>query len=224
MGQTPKPDWDRAAGRFNSWDPESTRRISWGAVAVIASALVWPFLAPDGEVRPAPSSPRITTEVAGAPLAADRPEPDCTVEDRPQEPPPAGLAAVSTSVVGRNAIVESIRWAQTTREGLWGVAAVAECDAVRLEAVWIEPTGQRRRHNVSHAGRPVIGVVADGPDGAISVYTVRGTSDGAISAMLHISTDRGVTWQERAVPPSAEPYVRAGVLPPNWREWSVPAN
>ncbi|WP_353951516.1 hypothetical protein V6K52_18075 [Knoellia sp. S7-12] len=216
-----KPDWDRAVGRFRSWDPETTRRISWGAVAIITSALVWPLLAPGGEVAPTPSSPRSTTEVAGVPLAADSTESDCAVVGGPQDPPPAGLAAVSTSVVGRNAIVESIRWARTTREGLWGVAAVAECGAVRLDAVWTEPTGQRRRHNISHTGRPVIGVVADGVDGAISVYTVRGTAEGSISALLHISTDRGATWQERSVPPSAEAHVRAGVLPPSWSEWSV---
>lgn len=221
MTGTPKPD--RSVGRFRGWDPETTRRISWGVVAVIASALAWPLLTSAGEVPPTPGSPRGTSEIAGAPLAGDSTESDCAVV-RPQDPPPAGLAAVSTSVVGRNAIVESIRWAQTTSEGLWGVAAVAECGAVRLDAVWIESTGQRRRHNVSHTGRPVIGVVADGMEGAISVYTVRGSSEGSITATLHISTDSGVTWQERAVPSSAEPHVRAGVLPPNWREWNVSAN
>ena len=126
--------------------------------------------------------------------------------------------------MGRDAIRESIRWARTTGEGLWGVAAVAECDAVRLDALWIEPTGQKHRHNISHTGRTVIGVVADGLDGAISVYTVQATAKGSISAMLHISTDRGATWEERAVPPSGEPDVRAGALPPNWREWAVVAN
>ncbi|MFC7490890.1 MULTISPECIES: hypothetical protein [unclassified Knoellia] len=224
MRRTPRPHWDRAVGRVSSWDPETTRRISWGAVAVIASALVWPLLVSDGEVRSTPSSLRTTTEVVGPPATADSTEPDCVVVDQPQDPPPPGLAAVSTSVVGRNAIVESIRWAQRSRAGLWGVAAVAECGAVRLDAVWVGPTGQKRRHNVSHTGRPVIGVVADGLDGAISVYTVRGGAGGSLSATLHISTDLGVTWQQRAVPPSAEPHVRAGVLPPSWQEWSVLAS
>ncbi|MFC7485925.1 hypothetical protein ACOCJ7_05305 [Knoellia sp. CPCC 206453] len=224
MRRTPKPDRDSAAGRFNGWVPDTTRMTDWGAVALIALALVWALLAPDATVRPTPSDPPVTAEDARDPVVADRPEPDCATVDRPQEPPPAGFAAVSTSLVSRDAIMESIRWAQNTREGLWGVAAVAECDAARLDAVWTDPNGARRRHNVSPSGRPVIGVVADGPDGAISVYSVRGTSTGSISVLLHISTDRGATWQEREVPRSGESYVRAGVLPASWKEWSVVAN
>lgn len=224
MLRTPKRDRDSADGRFNGWVPDTTRMTDWGAVALIALALVWALLAPDGSVRPTPSDPPVTAVDARDPTIADRPEPACAAVDRAQEPPPAGFAAVSTSLVSRDAIMESIRWAQNTRQGLWGVAAVAECDAAHLDAVWTDPTGQRRRHNVSHSGRPVIGVVADGLDGAISVYTVGGTSTGSVSALLHISTDRGATWQAREVPRSGEPYVRAGVLPTSWREWSLIAN
>src|SRR3712207_7046100 len=44
-------------------------------------------------------------------------------------------------------------WGEEGRRGLWGVAAVAECGAVRLDAVWIGPTGQKQRQRLSPPGQ-----------------------------------------------------------------------
>ena len=54
MRRTPKPQWDRAAGLFSNWDPETTRKVSWGAVALLVLALLWPLTPPDAKVRPGP--------------------------------------------------------------------------------------------------------------------------------------------------------------------------
>jgi hypothetical protein len=117
--------------------------------------------------------------------------------------------------------VESTRWGLAGSRGLWGVAAVAECGADRLDAVWFGPTGQKQRYRVSRPGHPVVGVVANGLDGAISVYSVRAAADERFTAVLHISTDWGRTWEERAVPTAAQDDVRAGALSPQWRQWPL---
>ena len=223
MTRTSKPGWDRVASWLRSWDPETTRRASWGAVAVIACALLWPVLAPGGEV-PTPTSPPARSDIAARPSAPAGPDTDCPVLDPPPEPTPAGLEAVSTSVVGRNAIVESTRWAPDDRRrasGAWPRSPSAA--TVRLDAVWFEPDGQQAPAPVSDAGRPVTGVVANGLDGAISVYTVRADrprSDLGGAAHQH-GLGPDVAGACRC-PASAEPHVRAGVLSPSWRRVERP--
>ena len=100
-------------------------------------------------------------------------------------------------------------------------AAVADCTVVRLDAVWIEPSGRKQRHRIDGSGPSATGVVANGLDGAFAIYSVSADGAGRLAAQLHISTDRGRTWQQRDVPPTAERDVRAGVLSSQWQRWPV---
>lgn len=224
MRGQPIPFRERAAGWVDGSDPAATRRLGWAAAGVLAVALAWPLASPNGSGPPTDDG----VASAGAGAAAGRadpprPQPTCGSEVVAPDPRPAGLATVSPSRVGTGGVVESTRWGAEGGRGLWGVAAVAECNAVRLDAVWIGPTGQKQRQRLSPPGESPIGVIANGLDGAISVYSVRADATGRLSALLHISTDWGRTWQERAVPASAEPDVRAGRLSPQWSRWPVAA-
>ncbi len=218
MTGTPRPGVDRVAGWLDGSDPRTTRRVGWGAVAAIAVALAWPTSTSEGSER-RPSDHRSVGEPAQGPAAVARPEPTCPAGTGPQAAPPAGLSRYSTGRVGALGVVESTRWGVAGSRGLWGVAAVADCGAVRLDAVWFGPMGQKQRYRISRPGEPGVGVVANSLDGAISVYSVRTTVGGGLAATLHISTNWGLTWEEREVPPSAEDDVRAGALPAQWRQW-----
>ncbi|MFW5471360.1 hypothetical protein ACOCJ4_15100 [Knoellia sp. CPCC 206435] len=213
---------DRVAGWLDGSDPRTTRRVSWGAVAAIAIALAWPTPASDGSQRHPTGRPSVAAPAQGPAVATDA-DPACAAGAGPSAPRPAGLARYSTGQVGASGVVESTRWGVAGSRGLWGVAEVADCGAVRLDAVWFGPTGQKHRYRISPPGQPEIGVVANSLDGAISVYGVRALVGGGFTATLHISTDWGLTWQEREVPPSAEEDVRAGALPAQWRQWPTAA-
>ncbi|KGN34382.1 hypothetical protein N802_12180 [Knoellia sinensis KCTC 19936] len=225
MEGMPNPDWDKVSGWFDGSDPRTTRAISWGAIALLAIAFALTLGSSGGEQH-SPNVQSSPSVAAGSSPSVGLIEPACTRAPSPRvprrpDPRPPGLAKFSTGPVGPGAVVESTRWGQEGRDGLWGVAAVAGCDAARLDAVWVDSRGQKHRHQISDPGQSVIGVVANGLDGAISVYAVRAQAEGPLSAMLHISTDWGATWQERVVPTSAEPHVRAGVLSPDWRQWRI---
>ena len=222
MRGNPRPVVDRVAGWLDGSDPRTTRRVSWGAVAAIAVALAWPTPTSDGSPERPPDRPSVEAPAQG-PAVVPGPEPTCAAGTGPSTPRPAGLARYSTGQVGEFGVVESTRWGAAGSRGLWGVAEVADCGAVRLDAVWFGPTGQKHRHRISRPGRPEVGVVANSLDGAISVYGVRALVGGGFTATLHISTDWGRTWQKREVPPSAEDDVRAGALPAQWRQWPAAA-
>ncbi|KGN36066.1 hypothetical protein N798_01615 [Knoellia flava TL1] len=209
---------DRVAGWLDGSNPRATRRFGWAAVAAVALALAWPFSASDG-VAPHAAGP--ASDVGTAPTAVVPRAPECWPESGRASTRPPGLAAVSTSPVDPNDVVESTRWGRLGSRGLWGVAAVAECNVVRLDAVWFEPGGRKQRHRIDGSGPAATGVVADGLDGAIAIYSVGVDGTGRLAARLHISTDWGRTWQQREVPASAEPDVRAGQLPAQWERWRV---
>lgn len=218
METGPTSTRDRVAGWLDGSDPRATRRVSWAAVAILAVAVGWSLAAPDG------ISGRLTdargAAVAAAPSTDVVPRaPACWPESSRPDPRPQGLAAVSTGLVGPDGVVESTRWGLAGRNGLWGVAAVADCNTVRLDAVWIDPHGRKQRHRIGGTGLSATGVVANGLDGAIAVYSVRTGRSGRLDALLHISTDWGATWQDRQVPASAEPDLRAGLLSAQWWRW-----
>lgn len=227
MRSEPNPLWDRVAGWLDGSDPRATGRLGWGAVAALAVAVGWSLATPDGTHGEPPPSPTSARAAATADPTAGRAEPAgpaeaaCTRPAREPEPRPPGLSRFSPGPLAPGAARESTRWGAPGQHGLWGVAEVAECDSVRLDAVWIGPTGQKHRYRISRPGQSIIGVVANGLDGAISIYSVSAASPGRFAAILHISTDWGVTWEEREVPPSAERDVRAGLLSAQWRGWPV---
>ncbi|MFW5473499.1 hypothetical protein ACOCJ5_09325 [Knoellia sp. CPCC 206450] len=220
MRGTPSPVLDRVAGWLDGSDPRATRWAGWVVVAALAIALGRAFVAPDGAPAVAPSD-RGSVQTTGGDGTTGPRAPACWPESgRPITRPP-GLAAVSTGPVHPNDVVESTRWGRLGSRGLWGVAAVAECNVVRLDAVWFEPGGRKQRHRIDGSGPAATGVVADGLDGAIAIYSVGVDGAGRLAAQLHISTDWGRTWQQREVPASAEPDVRAGLLPAQWERWRV---
>ena len=210
--------WDRVAGWLDGSDPRATARAGWVAVTAVALALGWSIVLPDG--TPAgPAGDRGSAQAAADTSAARAPA--CWPESGRASTRPAGVAAVSTGPVEPGEVVESTRWGRAGRNGPWGVAAVADCTVVRLDAVWIEPSGRNQRHRIDGSGPSATGVVANGLDGAFAIYSVSADGAGRLAAQLHISTDRGRTWQQRDVPPTAEPDVRAGVLSSQWQRWPV---
>ncbi|GAA4114145.1 hypothetical protein GCM10022415_09870 [Knoellia locipacati] len=219
MTGQPNPVRDRVAGWLDGSDPRATRRLGWGAVALVGLALVWPSPPSDGSGQGPPVASGDRSSVAVDTTAPRAPA--CWPESGRASTRPAGLAAVSTGPVEPGEVVESTRWGRAGRNGPWGVAAVADCTVVRLDAVWIEPSGRKQRHRIDGSGPSATGVVANGLDGAFAVYSVSADRAGRLAARLHISTDRGRTWQQREVPPAAEPDVRAGVLPSQWQRWPV---
>ncbi|KGN41739.1 hypothetical protein [Knoellia aerolata] len=221
MRGTPKAVGDRVADWLDGSDPRTTRRVGWGAVVAFAVAFGWPLAASDGGGPGGSPSAVAVRAPAAAPGDAPRPRPTCSPGAAAPDPRSAGLSNVSPSRVGIGGVVESTRWGRKGSRGLWGVAAVAECGSSWLDAVWIAPSGQKQRHRMSRPEEPAVGVVADGLDGAISAYSVRTDASGRISAILHISTDWGRTWEEREVPASAEGDVRAGTLSARWRQWPL---
>ena len=217
MSGTPNPVVDRVTGWLDGSNPRATRRVGWAAVAVVALALAWPLSTPDGSGQEASAA-------RGSPASGATTGPQassCWPESGRVSTRPVGVAAVSTGPVTPGEVTESTRWGQTGRNGPWGVAAVADCTVVRLDAVWIEPSGRKQRHRIDGSGPDATGVVANGLDGAFAVYSVSVDGLGRLAAQLHISTDRGRTWQQREVPASAEPDVRAGLLPAQWQRWRV---
>jgi hypothetical protein len=220
MRAQPNPDWDRVAGWLDGSNPRATRRVSWVAVGALAVAVVWSVATPDSTPRRLHDDRAGVVAAAAATPAVPRAA-ACWPESGRPEPRPAGLSAVSTGRVQPGGVVESTRWGTAGRRGLWGVAAVADCNTVRLDAVWFEPSGRKHRHRIGGSGLSATGVVANGLDGAIAAYSVRTDRLGRLDALLHISTDWGVTWEQRQVPRSAEPDVRAGVLSPDWTRWPV---
>lgn len=220
MRAEPNSDRDRVAGWFDGSDPRATRRVSWAAVGALATAVVWSLATQDGPLPRLPDG-RVGPVAAAVPAATGPRAPACWPESGTGDPRPAGLAAVSTGPVRQGGVVESTRWGRAGRNGLWGVAAVADCNTVRLDAVWFDHSGRKQRHRIGGSGLSATGVVANGLDGGIAVYSVRTNRSGRLDALLHISTDWGETWQERQVPASAEPDVRAGVLSPDWTRWRV---
>lgn len=219
MRGTPNPVVDRVAGWLDGSNPRATARAGWAAVVAVTLAIGWSVAAPEGTPGRLPDDRRTAT--APDTSAVVPRAPDCWPESgRPNTRPP-GLAAVSTSPVDPNDVVESTRWGRLGSRGLWGVAAVAECNVVRLDAVWFEPGGRKQRHRIDGSGPAATGVVADGLDGAIAIYSVGVDGAGRLAARLHISTDWGRTWQQREVPTSAEPDVRAGQLSAQWERWPV---
>ena len=220
MRPEPKPVRDRISRWFDGSDPRSTARLGWAAVGGLAVALVWSVASPDGAPRRLLEDRGESVATASSTAVVPR-APACWPESGRRDPRPAGLSAVSTGPVQQGGVVESTRWGAAGRNGPWGVAAVADCNTVRLDAVWFEPSGRKQRHRIGGSGLSATGVVANGLDGAIAVYSVRTDPSGRLDALLHISTDWGATWQERRVPASAEPDVRAGLLSSQWRRWPV---
>lgn len=220
MRGTPSPVLDRVAGWLDGSNPRATARAGWAAVAALALAVGWSVAAPDGaparllDDRGSAVAPSASTAVAPRGQA-------CWPESGRASTRPAGLAAVSTGRVQPGEVVESTRWGRAGSNGPWGVSAVVDCTVVRLDAVWIEPSGRKQRHRIDGSGPSATGVVANGLDGAFAVYSVHADQSGRLQARLHISTDRGRTWQEREVPAAAEPDVRAGLLPAQWQSWPV---
>lgn len=219
MTEQPNPVRDRVAGWVDGSDPRATRRLGWAAVAVLGLALAWPS-PPSGGSAQAPSVARGDQGRAAVGTTAPR-APACWPESGRASTRPTGLAAVSTGPVEPGEVVESTRWGEAGRNGPWGVAAVADCTVVRLDAVWIEPSGRKQRHRIDGSGPSATGVVANGLDGAFAVYSVSADEAGRLAAQLHISTDRGHTWEQREVPPTAERDVRAGLLSSQWQRWPV---
>ncbi|MDT0212857.1 hypothetical protein Q9R29_03065 [Rothia sp. ARF10] len=220
MRGTPNPVVDRVAGWLDGSNPRATARAGWAAVVAVVLALGWSVTAPDGTPGRLPDD-RGAATAPDSSAAVGPTAPKCWPESGLSTPRPAGLAAVSTGPVHPDDVVESTRWGRLGSRGLWGVAAVAECNVVRLDAVWFEPGGRKHRHRIDGSGPAATGVVADGLDGAIAIYSVGVDAAGRLAAQLHISTDWGLTWQEREVPASAEPDVRAGQLSAQWERWPV---
>ncbi|CAN7287049.1 hypothetical protein [Knoellia sp. LjRoot47] len=209
-------DWVSRA--LDGSDPRATARAGWVAVAALALALGWSVVTPDGTPAGPVGAHGSTRAAAGG---TDERAPACWPESGRPSTRPVGLAAVSTGPVEPGEVVESTRWGQAGSNGPWGVAAVADCTVVRLDAVWIEPSGRKQRHRIDGSGSSATGVVANGLDGAIAIYSVGVDAAGRLAAQLHISTDWGRTWQQREVPSSAEPDVRAGQLSAQWERWPV---
>jgi len=220
MRGTPNAVLDRLAGWLDGSDPRATARAGWGAVVALTLALGWSAATPDGPgVRLADDRGGAMAPDASAAVVPRAPA--CWPESGRPSTRPAGLAAVSTGSVQPGGVVESTRWGRAGSNGLWGVAAVADCTVVRLDAVWIEPSGRKQRHRIDGSGPSATGVVANGLDGAFAVYAVSTDAAGRLAAHLHISTDRGRTWQQREVPATAESDVRAGRLSTQWRQWAM---
>ena len=108
---------------------------------------------------------------------------------------------------------------------LWGVTqrglGTDERAPFTFEAVWYTAEGVGQVHTLASAHTGQVSLADGGPAGLLAFYVTAGTADAQPPTELHVSADRGETWQVREVPESARTAEQQAALPADWSTWPM---
>ncbi len=169
-------------------------------------------------------------------ISPSRDAPKPVTEARDMVPPDPGTAWVAgpecpctldraSATLSRIALPGGVEWARSTSGGFWGiwVSSNQAGDRQSFVATWVDADGPGGDHVLTDDQPSQVTLADGGRAGEMAFYeqSLDGSQPGA-PTLLHISTDRGVTWQIRVVPPSevADGLVTRGQLAPTWRAWA----